>query len=326
MTPLTLCWLGLVGLALAPSPCAGQAWSFRLTSGDGRSFSADVGAADLRGIDLAAEGRRLLARPQAVNATTGSTCQWTCGECSGLDDSLHSALANATCGELAGDLALCGASVISGELLRAVQAGQCQLVCAQSRQEARCRQRAVAGGAHDTSVAAAGPAHLLVKHYAAAKLLWRKRLHQLLPLAIHRRTAASWGVRADALRPAAAPASAAVAGLAAPDFTPHSSAVPYPAAAPGQPPVGSPASNCAPAAGCANKAEWACGPQQQWRLTRTQHTAAASAAVCSADLDASFCFLGRRVERWCPSGSVVLLGLPGAALCSSESFPACACT
>ena len=160
MAPLMLCLLGFVGLALAPRACTEAAWSLHTTAGDDRAFGAELGAAGLSGGDLAADGRRLLARPPAVNAASATSCQWTCGGCSGLDDSLHSALGNATCTELAGDLALCGDSVVSGDLLRAVQAGQCYLVCAQTRQEARCRRRAVAGGAHYASAAAAGPAHL----------------------------------------------------------------------------------------------------------------------------------------------------------------------
>lgn len=64
------------------------------------------------------------------------------------------------------------------------------------------------------------------------------------------------------------------------------------AAAPGAAPEAAPPSGCPQVPGCA-RAEWACGARQQWRLTRSQHRTAAAAEVCSADLDASFCFLGR---------------------------------
>jgi len=304
MAPLILSLLGLVGLALAPRACTEAAWSFSTTSGDDLATGAELGAAGLSGGDLAADGRRLLARPPTVNAATAGSCQWTCGDCSGLDDSLHSALANATCTELAGDLALCDASVVSGDLLRAVQAGHCHLVCVQNRQEARCRRRGVVDGAHHASAAPAGPAHLPW----SAPLCCCARLlsgHKYKPDAVLQAAPLQRRIlgcaRAGAPQPAArASSSAAVAGRAAPGLPLQSTALSAPAApAPEQPAGGpaSPASRCAPDAGCAHQAEWACGAQQQWRLTRAQHQAAASAELCTADLDASFCFLGRRA---CP--------------------------
>ena len=54
---------------------------------------------------------------------------------------------------------------------------------------------------------------------------------------------------------------------------------------------------CPPTSGCA-RAEWACGRAQRWRLTPAQHRAAAAAEVCGADLDASFCFVGRCAASW----------------------------
>jgi len=289
MAPLILSLLGLVGLALAPRACTEAAWSFSTTSGDDLATGAELGAAGLSGGDLAADGGRLLARPPTVNAATAGSCQWTCGDCSGLDDSLHSALANATCTELAGDLALCDASVVSGDLLRAVQAGHCHLVCVQNRQEARCRRRGVVDGAHHASAAPAGPAHLPW----SAPLCCCARLlsgHKYKPDAVLQAAPLQRRIlgcaRAGAPQPAArASSSAAVAGRAAPGLPLQSTALSAPAApAPEQPAGGpaSPASRCAPDAGCAHQAEWACGAQQQRRLRSSARLTWTQASASSA--------------------------------------------
>ncbi len=139
MTTLNTLMATLVGvLAVAHSASVAAFHSIRLVDGDGQPFKLDIAAADLRTNGLLAEGRRLLTGAQAVNAEANSTCQWRCGDCSGVDDSLHTQLANASCTELAGDLSVCGSTVVSGELRRAVQAGQCQQICTEARLLARC--------------------------------------------------------------------------------------------------------------------------------------------------------------------------------------------
>ena len=128
-----------VWLAVLHGACASQ--SFHLAGGDGQAFRLDIGAADLHAHGPLAEGRHLLASSPAVNAVADTSCQWQCGECSGVDDSLHTQLANATCTYLVGDLAICGSAIVSGSLRRAVQAGLCRQVCSQARQETRCGWR-----------------------------------------------------------------------------------------------------------------------------------------------------------------------------------------
>lgn len=269
-----------VWLAVLHGVCASQ--SFHLAGGDGQAFRLDMAAADLHAIGPLAEGRHLLTSSPAVNAVANTSCQWQCGECSGVDDSLHTQLANATCTERVGDLAICGTAIVSGSLRRAVQAGLCHQVCSQARQETRCGRRLGHGTRAARSPAPGEPVAtellkpLLYFLVACLQLCSPVRAHASLCCGAAGAPQAEGG-------PATAPAGSPGPAL---DASASSASPDAPAAAP----EGSP--GCPPTSGCA-RTEWMCGRAQQWRLTPAQHRAAAAAEVCGADLDASFCFVGQ---------------------------------
>lgn len=83
-----------------------------------------------------------------------------------------------------------------------------------------------------------------------------------------------------------------------PAVQPTLAPVPALALAPDLAPAPAPAHACPPRPqpGC-SRWEYVCGAQQQYRISEAQYSALHAAHSCAADLDVSFCFVGRSVHQ-----------------------------